>query len=411
MKHKPARGALEILKYVGPGFLVTIGFIDPGNWAANVAAGSSFGYHLLWVVTLSTIMLIILQYDAAHLGIVTGLCISEAATKYYRKWLSLIILISAMIASISTALAEILGAAIGLNMLLGLPIALGAGLATIVVVVMLFTNSYRKLERWIIGFVALIGFSFLYELLICDVRWGAAAEGWLLPSMPLGSLIIVMSILGAVVMPHNLFLHSEVIQSRQWNLKDERIIKKQISFALTDTMVAMIIGWAINSAMIIVAAAIFYAHGIEVTELQQAQATLKPLLGKMSAQVFAFALICAGIASSTTAALAGGSIFSGIFEEPFDVKDSHSRTGIILTLVCALLAIFFISDAFKALILSQVVLSMQLPITIFTLLFLTSSKKVMGGFVNTRLNIAINWMIGIIVTFLNITLLWKIAKG
>jgi len=411
MKHSPARGALEILKYVGPGFLVTIGFIDPGNWAANVAAGSRFGYNLLWMVTLSTVMLIILQHDAAHLGIVTGLCISEAATKYYRKWLSRLILGSAVVASISTALAELLGAAIGLNMLFGLPLPAGAVLTAALVVIMLLTKSYKKLERWIIGFVAIIGLSFLYELSICDIKWGAAVHGWFVPSLPIGSLPVVMCVLGAVVMPHNLFLHSEVIQSRQWNLEDEKIIRRQIKFEFTDTLFAMLLGWAINSAMIIVAAAVFFTNRVNVTELPQAEATLKPLLGNASAVVFAFALVLAGIASSTTAAMAGGSIYAGIFKEPFDIKDSHSRIGILITMVGALIAIFFLNDPFKGLIWSQILLSIQLPITVFALLFLTSSTLVMGKFVNSIWNTSLNWIIGIIVTCLNVMLLRGIFKG
>ncbi len=158
IRHTPKLGALEILKYIGPGFIVTVGFIDPGNWAANVAAGSIYGYNLLWMVTLSTIMLIFLQHNAAHLGIVTGLCLAEASTKFLGKWMSRVFLVSAVFAAISTALAEILGAAIGLNMLFGIPLIIGSFLTSILVIWMLISNSYRKLEKWIIGFVALIGF-------------------------------------------------------------------------------------------------------------------------------------------------------------------------------------------------------------------------------------------------------------
>jgi len=162
--HKPKLGALEILKYIGPGFLVTVGFIDPGNWASNMAAGSQFGYKLLWMVTLSTIMLIFLQHNAAHLGIATGLCLSEAISKYFPKFPRYFVLITAMLASISTALAEILGAAIGLNMLFNLPLNIGALITTFVAILMLISNNYRKIEKYIIGFVSIIGLSFLFEL-------------------------------------------------------------------------------------------------------------------------------------------------------------------------------------------------------------------------------------------------------
>ena len=219
--------ARDFLRYIGPGILVTVGFIDPGNWASNIAAGATYGYSLLWMVTLSTLMLIVLQHNAAHLGIATGLCLSEAAAKYLNPWFGRTILASAVGAAIATAMAEILGAAIALKMLLGLPVKAGAVLVLLFVGWMLFSNSYRRLEKGIIGFVSLIGFSFLFELSLVDIPWGEAVRGWVVPQLPAGSIPVVMSVLGAVVMPHNLFLHSEVIQSRQWNLEDETVIRHQ----------------------------------------------------------------------------------------------------------------------------------------------------------------------------------------
>ena len=407
-KHSPRLGALEILKYIGPGFLVTVGFIDPGNWAANVAAGSAYGYTLLWIVTLSTVMLILLQHNAAHLGIVSGLCLAEASTKFFGKWTGRILLTSSMLASVSTALAEILGAAIGLNMLVRTPLVIGATLSAILVVWMLLSNSYRKLEKWIISFVSLIGLSFIFELVVVKLQWSEAFQGWLVPSVPSGSIPIIMSVLGAVVMPHNLYLHSEIIQSRQWNLKGEEVINKQLKFEFADTLTAMIIGWAINSAIILISASVFYSHGIVVTELSQAQATLKPLVGDAAAIIFALALILAGFSSSVTAAMAGGSIFAGMYQEPFDVSDSHSRMGILITIVGGLLLVFFISDPFKGLIWSQIALSVQLPWTIFSLIFLTSSPKVMGKYANTKVNKIHLWLIFAIVSFFNIMLLLQI---
>lgn len=170
--HQRYLGGLDIFKYIGPGLLVTVGFIDPGNWASNFAAGSDYGYALLWVVTLSTVMLIVLQHNVAHLGIVTGLCLSEAANKYTPKWIARPILGSAVLASISTSLAEILGGAIALEMLFGIPIIVGAILTTVFVLILLFTNSYKRIERGIIAFVSVIGLSFLYELFLVDVDWG-----------------------------------------------------------------------------------------------------------------------------------------------------------------------------------------------------------------------------------------------
>ena len=402
--HRPTFGALKILKYIGPGLLVTVGFIDPGNWASNIAAGSEFGFTLLWIVTLSTIMLIILQHNVAHLGIATGLCLSEAASKYTKPWASRSILGTAMLASVSTSLAEILGGSIALQMLFGIPIAMGAILVVMFVAIMLFTNSYALIEKIIIAFVSIIGLSFLYELNLVKIDWLFVGIGWVTPSIPEGSIMIVMSVLGAVVMPHNLFLHSEIIQSRQWNLEDDTVIKKQLDYEFVDTLVSMLIGWAINSAMIILAAATFYSKAVHVGELQQAQSMLGPLLGNNAGVVFAIALLFAGMASTITSGMAGGSIFSGIFNEPYDIKDNHSRLGIALSLIIALLLIFVIGNPFKALIISQMILSIQLPFTIFLQIYLTSSQKVMGKYVNAKSTTVIMLLVGGIVTFLNILL-------
>jgi len=396
--------ALNFMKYIGPGLLVTIGFIDPGNWASNIAAGSEFGYRLLWIMTLSTLMLIILQHNIAHLGIATGLCLSEAATTHLNKFASRFILITAILASISTSLAEILGGAIALNMLFHIPIKAGSIIILAFVYFMLHTNSYRKIEKWIIGFVSVIGFSFLYELTLVDVNWTEAARCWVSPDIPGGSILLVMSVLGAVVMPHNLFLHSEIIQSRQWNLKDEKVIKRQLDFEFIDTLFSMIVGWGINSAIVILAAATFFANHITVEELQQAKMMLEPLLGKSATIVFAVALLFSGISFSITSGMAGGSIFAGIFNEPYDIKDRHSRTGVGISLILGVVIIFLISNPFQGLIISQMILSIQLPFTIFLQIYLTSSKKVMGKFVNKTYTKILLIIIGLIVTYLNIML-------
>jgi manganese transport protein len=406
--HKPGFGALDIFKYIGPGLLVTVGFTDPGNWAANIATGSEFGYTLLWIVTLSTLMLIILQHNVAHLGIATGLCLSEAAAIHIKPAVSKPILYFAVMASVSTSLAEILGGAIALDMLFDVPVKIGSMLVTIFVLIMLLTNSYRKLEKWIIGFVSIIGLSFLYEIFLIDVDWAAAGISWVRPSIPEGSMLLLMSVLGAVVMPHNLFLHSEIIQSRQWNLKDEKIIRGQLRYEFADTLFSMIIGWAINSAMIILAAATFFNNNIKVDELQQANSILKPLLGNNASVVFAIALLFSGLSSSITSAMAGGSIVSGIFREPYDIKDNHTRWGVIISLIGALIIIFFISDPFKGLILSQVFLSIQLPFTVGIQVYLTSSQKVMGKYANGTMLKSVLIIIAIFVTYLNFRLLFDI---
>lgn len=402
--HKHILGGLDILKYIGPGLLVTVGFIDPGNWASNFAAGSTFGYQLLWVVTLSTIMLIALQHNVAHLGIVTGLCLSEAAVKYTPVWISRPIIGSAVLASISTSLAEILGSAIALQMLFNIPIIWGAVISVITVSVLLFTNTYTHMERAIIGFVSLIGLSFIYELFLVHIDWNSAAQGWTVPNVPKGSMMIVMSVLGAVVMPHNLFLHSEVIQSREINKKGEADIQKALHYEFFDTLFSMIVGWAINSAMILLAATTFYQQGSSVDELSQAKDLLVPLLGNNAGNIFALALLMAGISSTITSGMAAGSIFSGMFQESYNAKDPHTIAGIVLSYGISLLLIIFISDPFKGLLFSQMVLSIQLPFTVFLQVRLTSSQKVMGKYANKKWNAAFLYALASIVTFLNIWL-------
>ena len=394
--------AFAVLKYIGPGLLITVGFIDPGNWAANIAAGSQFGYMLLWVVTFSTLMLIILQHNAAHLGIVTGKCLAEAATEYLPRPISKFALGTGVLATIFTALAEILGGAIALQMIFDIPIKVGGVITCAIAFFALVTNSYSKMEKLIMAFVSLIGLAFLYEVFLVDVNWGQAAYSWVVPQTSSASMPLVIAILGAVVMPHNLFLHSEIIQSRQWNLQDKAVIEKQLKFELLDTIVSMIIGWAINSAMIIMAAAAFYAVQTPVDDLAQAYAVLVPLLGEHAGMIFAAALLMAGISSSITAGMAGATIFAGMSNEPYDIKDTHTKLGIGLTLVGGLVIIFFVADPFQALIYSQMALSIQLPITLALQVYLTSQERVMGEYKNRPLTKWTMIVLGIIVTIFNV---------
>lgn len=409
---KTRRGKLyDIFRYIGPGILVTVGFIDPGNWAANLAAGAGYGNVLLWMVTLATIMLIILQHNAAHLGIVTGLCLSEAAAKHLNNWAGKFVLYSAMLATVATALAEITGGAIALSMLFGLPIKIGAVIIAAVVWFLIFNNSYAKLEKIIIGFVSVIGLAFLYELSLVYVDWSDVIADAVSPSFPLGSIPVIMSVLGAVVMPHNLFLHSEVIQSRQWNRETPALLEKQLKFEFLDTLFSMIIGWAINSAMIVVAAATFFVVKTDVNTLEQAATMLKPLLGDYAALIFAVALLFAGVASSVTAGMAGGTIGSGITGRSYSLTDRMTKWSIGGTIVGAVVCLFFVSDPFQALVISQILLSVQLPFTILLQIYLTSSRTVMGIYANSLPTKIILWVIAIVVIALNALLLVDMAKN
>jgi manganese transport protein len=403
--HVGQHGGLEILKAIGPGLLVTVGFIDPGNWASNMAAGSEFGYALLWVVTLSTLILIVLQHNVAHLGIVTGRCLAEAATEHLPKPVSRVLLWSALAATAATTMAEVLGGAVALQMLFNIPLKVGSVLVAASSLVLLLTNSYRHIERWIIAFVSLIGMAFLVEILMVNVDWLQAAQSWVKPSLPVGSITVVVSVLGAVVMPHNLFLHSEIIQSSHYEKQGNEVIRERLNNEFVDTLFSMGVGWAINSAMVLLAASTFFEHGIVIDDLSLAASTLEPMLGPAAKILFALALLLAGLSSSVTAGMAAGTISAGIVDEPYDIHDRHSSLGILLCFIVAVTAVFFIQDAFQGLVWSQALLSLQLPITIFCQIRLTSSHEIMGEYANgTGLRILLI-IIGIIITVLNVLLL------
>lgn len=403
--HSGHKGGLELLRWVGPGLLVTVGFIDPGNWATNMAAGSTYGYGLLWVVTASTLMLIMLQHNAAHLGIVTGECLAESCAHHLPRPLAHLVLASAWLACVATMMAEVLGGGIALQMLLGLPVRLGAAIVAAASAALLLTNSYRRVERWIIGFVSLIGISFLAEIAMVRVDWPTAAVGWVAPSMPAGSAAIVVSVLGAVVMPHNLFLHSEVIQSQHFEGQGDAVIRERLDHEFVDTLLSMGIGWAINSAMVVLAASTFFSAGTQVDDLAQAAATLEPMLGPAARVIFALALLFAGLASSVTAGMAAGTVSAGMVGEPYDIHDRHSSLGVVGCFAGALVALLLVGDPFDGLLWSQALLSLQLPITVFAQIWLTSSPRVMGKYANGPVLKAALALIGLVVTALNAVLL------
>ncbi|MFL1780774.1 Divalent metal cation transporter MntH [Candidatus Hepatincolaceae symbiont of Richtersius coronifer] len=405
------RKNFSVFRYLGPGILVTVGFIDPGNWAANLAAGSEFGYSLLWMVTLSTIMLIMLQHNSAHLGIATGYCLSENSARHLKPFISRGILLTAMGAAISTALAEILGGAIAINMLFGVPIKVAMFGILGIVILTLFFNTYKRIEKLIILFVAIIALSFFYETTLFSIDWEQVGISTITPSFPEGSLLIIVSVLGAVVMPHNLFLHSEIIQSRKWYLRSAKLKKKLLRYEFLDTLISMLLGWIINSVIIILAAEVFFKNNVLVTELSQAADLLTPILGGYSGVAFAIALLFCGVASSITAGMAGGTIFSGLFQKEYDETSKTTKAGVLSTLIIATLIILFIDNPLKGLIYSQMILSIQLPFTIFLQVYLTSSKKVMGEYANTKINNVLLISCGLFVSVLNILLLISIFKG
>lgn len=396
---------LELLRYLGPGFLVTVGFIDPGNWATNIAAGSEFNYSLLWVITLSTLMLIFLQHMSAHLGIVTGRCLAESCRQWFPSWSNYIIGGSIMLACVATALAEFLGAAIGLTIISGVPLAYSGAIAGVVILFLVTVQKYDRIEHIVISLVSIIGFCYLLELYIVKPEWGLAATASVVPSIDSSKILIAMGMLGAVVMPHNIYLHSEVIQKRNYRADNEERKRQLLRYEFMDTLFAMGAGWLINCAMVVVAAAVFFRNGVRINDIAQAAQTLKPLAGGLSEFLFASALICAGLSSSITACLAGGTVFTGFLGKEKDPQTTWFRAGVLLTALPAMLIMTVLSDTYTALIWSQVVLSIQLPLTIIPLIVLTRSRRVMGAYANGRFENLLMYLCAAVIIFLNILLI------
>ena len=395
-----------MLRYLGPGFIVTIGFIDPGNWATNIAGGSQFGYSLLWVITLSTLMLIFLQHMSARLGIVTGSSLAVNVRRHFARPLVWLFGASIAPALVATSLAEILGGALGFQILFRIPLTIGALLTLGIVVLAILGQRYDRLERLIIVFLAFIAGAYIIELFIVKPDMAAAAPDWFIPHVTPGAIVVAMGMLGAIVMPHNIYLHSNTIQSREWDFGGDDQ-SRLMRFELIDTSLSMGMGWLVNSSMILVAAAVFYANGVEVTSISQASATLEPLVGSFARLLFGMALLVAGLSSSITSSLASANVITGYLGRP---EDPHSRTyrfGLVLLALPAVVLIAIGLNAYHALIISQVVLSVQLPFTIVPLLLLARSRAVMGEMRAGGKTMLVGWTVAAIIIALNVFLLYQ----
>ena len=396
----------ELLKFLGPGFLVTIGFIDPGNWATNMAGGADFRYNLLWVITLSTLMLILIQNMSARLGIATGKSLAANIREHFPAPVSVLIGVTIIAACAATDVAELLGGAIGFNLLLGLPLWAGALLTVILEVFFIVSQRYHRLEKIILGFLGIITICFVIELFIVNPDWLQLGPAMVIPRITQRNIYIAMGMLGAVVMPHNIFLHSNVIQSRKWGTTPEEK-KRLIRFERTDTLTAMGVGWMVNSSMIIVAASVFYRHGVHVSSLEQASAMLRPLAGRFAGFLFSLALLAAGISSSTTSSMAEVNVITAFLGKPEDPKTLLYRISTFITAIPSFVIILLKIDTFKILIFSQVVLSMQLPFTLVPLLILCRRSMVMGSFRSKSVEFMLAITVAAVIIALNLFLLYS----
>ena len=400
-----------LLSFLGPGFLVTLGFIDPGNWAADISAGSAFGYKLLWVITLSTIILIVIQNMAAKLGIATGKSLSVNIKEHFPAPAAAFIGITIVLACAATDVAELIGGAIGFRLLLGLPLWAGALLTVVLKTSLIVTQRYHRLEGTIIVFLSVIALCYVLEIAIIKPDWAAFGPSIIRPVLDRGSIYSAMAILGAVVMPHNIFLHSNVIHSRKWGISEEEKASV-LRFERIDTSTAMALGWLVNSCILIVAAAVFFENHLTVVSLEQAAVTLKPLAGPLAGLLFAVALLLAGFGSSVTSSMAEANVITGFLGKPEDPRTWLYRVALFVTAIPSFFVIAFGADTYRVLILSQTVLSIQLPFTIVPLIILCRSRKVMGNLRSRRLETAAALLISAIVVALNIFLLYSVvSKG
>jgi manganese transport protein len=412
----PRRGFLptlfsrELLRYLGPGFVVTIGFIDPGNWATNIAGGSQFGYRLLWVISASTLMLIVLQHVAARLGIVSGRSLAANVRAGFSRPLVALFGVTIVLACAATELAEYLGAALGFALLLHIPVYIGAPLTLVAVYTLVVGQRYESIERVIVAFLAVIAVCYLIETYLVHPAWGTALPRWVVPSLSGRSIVVAMAILGAVVMPHNIYLHSNVILSRDWRAAPGRE-NTLMRYELVDTTLAMSLGWLVNSAMIIVAAAVFFRKGIAVNSIQQASATLRPLVGPLSQFLFGLALLAAGLSSSVTSSMATANVVTSYLGKPEDPRSRAYRLSLVAVPIVPIVLIATGLNAYRVLILSQVVLSIQLPLTIIPLLMLSRRTAVMGELRLRMAMMAIGWTIAALVIGLNLFLLVQSLGG
>ncbi len=409
----------RMFAFAGPAYLVSVGYMDPGNWATDLEGGARFGYELLWVLVLSNLMAILLQTLSARLGIVSGRDLAQACRETYPRVLNLGLWVLCEIAIAACDLAEVLGAAIGLNLLFGLPLLVGVVLTATDTLLLLWLSRFgiRLIESLVLGLVTVIGVCFLVEILLIKPSVGAMAGG-LVPRLTNESLYVAIGILGATVMPHNLYLHSALVQTRRIGiaLSDKRAACR---FNLVDSLVALNGALLVNAAILIVAAAVFFERGVVVTEIKQAHALLEPLVGHALAGIlFAVALLSAGQSSTLTGTMAGQIVMEGFLRIRMRAWLRRLVTRLVAIIPAA--ATIYVSGergTFQLLILSQVILSMQLPFAIIPLVHFTSDRRRMGTFANRAWVRACAWAVAAIVVGLNVRLValsvarWLDAAG
>jgi manganese transport protein len=405
--------------FAGPAYLVSVGYMDPGNWAADLEGGARFGYQLLWVLVMSNLMAILLQTLSARLGVVSGRDLAQACRESYPRAVNVVLWVLCEIAIAACDMAEVLGAAIGLNLLFHIPLLVGVLLTSLDILILLWLTRFgiRMIEGFVLSLIAVMGGCFLLEILMAKPVLSELATG-LVPHLSNQTLYVAIAILGATVMPHNLYLHSALVQTRRIGSNDADK-RAACRFNLIDSVVALNGALLVNAAILVLAGAVFFEHRVVVTEIQQAYHLLTPLLGTtLAAILFGVALLCSGQSSTMTGTMAGQIVMEGFLS--IRMRPWLRRlTTRLLAIVPAAVTIYLAGDqgTFRLLLLSQVILSMQLPFAVIPLVHFTSDRKRMGAFANGRTVQVLAWTIAAIIVGLNARLVymtvveWMAAAG
>lgn len=404
----------KLFAFMGPAYLVSVGYMDPGNWATDIAGGSQFGYKLLWVLLMSNLMALLLQSLSAKLGLVRGLDLAQASRQSYPRAINFFNWFLAEIAIAACDLAEVIGMAIGLQLLFGLPLLVGVTISVVDTILLLVLQRYgmRKMEAFILALVATIGLSFIAELIFAKPDGVELLKGFI-PSMPNNTaLYIAIGIIGATVMPHNLYLHSSLVQTRKID-RSLKGIREAIKFNFIDTFIALNMALFVNAAILILAAAAFFTAGhTQVSEIQDAHKLLNDIFGKAAPTLFAIALIAAGQSSTLTGTLSGQIVMEGYLNLRIQPWLRRLITRLI-AIIPAFLVIYLLGEGAtgELLILSQVILSLQLGFAVIPLIHLTSDKKQMGEFANKLWVKIAAWLVAATIVILNAKLVVETLSG
>ena len=403
-----AKGWKRILAFLGPAYLVSVGYMDPGNWATDLQGGAQFGYRLIWVLLMSNLMALLLQSLSARLGIVRRRDLAQANREVYPPLVNFCLYVFAEIAIAACDLAEVLGMALGIYLLTGLPIIWGVGITVLDTLLLMWLQRYgiRKLEAFIVGLVAIIGLSFLIELFLAKPDLPAVAAGFMPSFLSKNALYIAVGIIGATVMPHNLYLHSALVQTRKIK-SDNASIKRALKYNLIDSTVALNLAFFVNAAILVLAASVFFSSGnTQVAKIEEAHKLLAPLLGsKLAPILFAIALIAAGQSSTITGTLAGQIVMEGYLKIRINPLLRRLITRLIAIAPAVITILYFGNEKIDALlVLSQVILSVQLGFAVIPLIHFVSDKATMGDFAIKTYTKITAWLVASVLVYLNVTM-------